>query len=317
MKRPDGFGGRQQAEGRQQAASPGRGNADRVKPRSTKPAARAATSRPSARPVARGEAPRKQPAAGKELRSASRERRRYEKVEIRRFTRRARHRRLGWLVAIGIAGVLAGLLTVAVYSPLLALRTIRVEGTAAVSAAEVSDAIAGQLGTPLALIDYDRIRAELDAYPLIRSFVTEAQPPSTLVVRITERRPVGSIPTPAGFSIVDPAGVVLSTTTERAPGGPLIDVGAEGVDSAAFQSVVEVLLALPDVVRTRVDTARATSKDDVTLVLSGVGQRVVWGSADRSALKSRVLADLIATQGENAKVEFDVSAPLSPVVRPL
>lgn len=313
MKRPEGFGGRQEAEGRKQAAPPGRAKADRVKPRSTTPAARAAASRPGVR---RGEAPT-QPAARRELRSASRERRRYEKREIRRFTRRARHRRLGWLATIGIVGVLAGLLTVAVYSPLLALRTIRVEGTAAVSAAEVSDAIAGQLGTPLALIDYDRIRAELDAYPLIRSFVTEAQPPSTLVVRITERRPVGAIPTPAGFSIVDPAGVVLSTTAERAPGAPLIDVGAKGADSAAFRSVVEVLLALPDAVRARVDTARATSKDDVTLVFSGVGQRVVWGSADRSALKARVLADLIAAQGENAKVEFDVSAPLSPVVRPL
>lgn len=255
--------------------------------------------------------------AQKEARAASRERRRYERREIRRFTRRTRHRRLGWVVALGIAGVLAGLLVVAVYSPLLALRTIRVEGTAAVSADDVTGAISDQLGTPLALLDYDRIRTRLDAYPLIRSFVTEAQPPSTLVVRITERRPVGAIPTSAGFAVVDPAGVVLSTSPERAAGVSLIDVDARGVDSAAFRSVVEVLLALPDGVRARVDTASASSKDDVTLVLSGVGQRVVWGSAERSALKARVLADLIAAQGEQARVEFDVSAPLSPVVRPI
>jgi cell division protein FtsQ len=217
---------------------------------------------------------------------------------------------------MGVVGVLAALLAVAVYSPLLALRTIRIEGSSAVSAEEVSAAIDGQLGTPLALLDYNRIRAELDGFPLIRSFVTEVLPPSTLVVKIVERAPVGTIATAAGFAVVDPAGVHLSTSPQRVPGVPLIDVGSKGADSTAFHSVVEVLLALPDAIRVRVDTARATSKDDVTLVLAGVGQRVVWGSADRSALKARVLEDLMATQGENAKVEFDVSAPLSPVVRP-
>lgn len=256
------------------------------------------------------------PRATKELRSASRERRRYEKREIRRFTTRARNRRRGWVVGIGIVIVLAALLTVAVYSPLLALRTIRVEGTSAVSPDEVGSAIDGQLGTPLALLDYDRIHTELDGFPLIRSFVTEVLPPATLIVRIVERSPVGTIATSAGFAVIDPAGVALSTSPQRVPGVPLIDVGAKGVDSTAFRSVVEVLLALPDAVRVRVDLAHATSKDDVTLVLAGVGQRVVWGNADRSALKARVLQDLMATQGENAKVEFDVSAPLSPVVRP-
>ncbi len=301
MKRPEGFDGRpQEPQSAAKAGAPPR----RTKARRDVPVA--------ARPV-----PARKPRAQKELRSASRDRRRYEKREIRRFTRRVRHRRLGWAVAIGVVAVLAALLAVAVYSPLLALRTIRIEGTAAVSADEVAKAIGGQLGTPLALVDYDRMKAELDAYPLIRSFVTEVQPPSTLVVRITERTPVGAIATPAGFSVVDPAGVVLSTSPQRAPGVALIDVGAKGSESAAFRSVVEVLLALPESLRSRVDTARATSKDDVTLVLAGIGQRVVWGSAERSALKARVLQDLVAAQGEDAKVEFDVSAPLSPVVRPI
>ncbi len=310
MKRPEGFDGR-----RPQADSGGsparRGRAAR--PERATPA-RAIPPRTTARSVT---VPRRPAGALKEARAASRERHRYERREIRRFTRRTRHRRLGWVVALGIVGVLVGLLAVAIYSPLLALRTIRVEGTAAVSAEAVTAAVSDQLGTPLALLDYDRIRARLDASPLIRSFVTEAQPPSTLVVRITERRPVGAIPTSAGFAVVDPAGVVLSTSPGRVAGVPLIDVEAMGVESAAFRSVVEVLLALPVDVRARVDTASASSKDDVTLVLSGVGQRVVWGSAERSALKARVLADLIAAQGENARVEFDVSAPLSPVVRPI
>ena len=224
MKRPEGFDGR-----RPQADSGGsparRGRAAR--PERATPA-RAIPPRTTARSVT---VPRRPAGALKEARAASRERHRYERREIRRFTRRTRHRRLGWVVALGIVGVLVGLLAVAIYSPLLALRTIRVEGTAAVSAEAVTAAVSDQLGTPLALLDYDRIRARLDASPLIRSFVTEAQPPSTLVVRITERRPVGAIPTSAGFAVVDPAGVVLSTSPGRVAGVPLIDVEAMGVES--------------------------------------------------------------------------------------
>jgi cell division protein FtsQ len=44
---------------------------------------------------------------------------------------------------------------------------------------------------------------------------------------------------------------------------------------------------------------------------------VVWGSADESDLKARVLAALMATQDANARVEYDVSAPLSAVIRPV
>lgn len=255
------------------------------------------------------------PVAKKELRVAARQRRRYEKSEIRRFTKRSRHRRIGWLVGFSVLLVLAGLLAVAVYSPVLALRTIEIDGTAKVSAKEVHAAIDGQLGTPLALLDYDALRSELDAFPLIRSYVTEVVPPGTLKVHIVERAPVGAIATAGGYAIVDPAGVVLDSSAQRIPGAPLIEIGSSGTDSVAFRAVVDVLLSLPDSVRSMVDTAKASSKDDVLLVLAGVGQRVVWGSAERSALKARVLQELIATQSASAHVEYDVSAPLSPVIR--
>lgn len=255
-------------------------------------------------------------ASGASLRATARERRRFERREVRRFTRRARNRRLTWLVAVSVVATLIGLLAIAVYSPLLALRTITIDGASKVSAQAVKGAIDGQLGTPLALIDYGKLRTELDAFPLIRSFATEVIPPSTLKVHILERAPVGLISSPTGFTVVDPAGVVLETTPRRPNGVPLIDLGGAGTNSVAFTAVVDVILALPESLRTRVDIVQATSKDDVRLILVDAGQRVVWGSAERSALKARVLVELMAAQGANAHVEFDVSAPLSPVVRP-
>jgi cell division protein FtsQ len=44
---------------------------------------------------------------------------------------------------------------------------------------------------------------------------------------------------------------------------------------------------------------------------------VRWGSADKSALKARVLATLVATQDPNASLQYDVTAPKAPVVRSL
>ncbi|WP_349898205.1 FtsQ-type POTRA domain-containing protein [Parafrigoribacterium soli] len=253
--------------------------------------------------------------AAAEARKAARIRRRYERSEVRRFTRRSRHRRLAWLTAGGAIFVLCALVAIAVYSPLLALKTIRIEGASRVSAADIRASLKDQLGTPLALLDFAEIKTDLAKFPLIRSYVTEAVPPNTLIVHILERSPIGVLESPSGYTVVDAAGVTISHSTERPQGLPIIDSGSLKGDSTAFKAAVAVLLALPDSVAKRVGMVTARTNDDVTLVLDGVGQRVVWGSADRSAMKGRVLADLIAHQDPNTVVEYDVSAPNNAVVR--
>ncbi len=257
------------------------------------------------------------PVAERELKKAARARRRYERGEVRRFTRRSRRRRVAWLTAAITAVVLVGLVTVAVYSPLLALRTVTVVGTTRVDAAAVRDAVADQVGKPLALVDFARLKAELSHFPLIRSFVTETVPPDTLVIRVTERAPVGSVATASGFSVVDPAGVEIEKSADRPPSLPLIDVGETNAKGPAFQAAVAVLLALPPSVLGKVDSVTAQTNDDVTLTLTGAGQIVVWGSAENSQLKARVLVALMKTQSASSPVKYDVSAPTNPVVGPV
>ena len=53
--------------------------------------------------------------------------------------------------AIGIVGLLVAVLLIAVFSPILALRTIQVDGVSAIPASTVQRALSSQLGTPLAL----------------------------------------------------------------------------------------------------------------------------------------------------------------------
>ena len=211
---------------------------------------------------------------------------------------------------------LALLVIGAVYSPLLALRNVTVDGTSRLDSTEIVTAVSGQLGTPLALLNYDKMTSDLSVFPLIRSYVTEIVPPDTLLIHVTERQPVGSIASSNGFDLVDPAGVVVQQSAERLPGVPLINIAGASVTEPSFAAVVEVLLALPPELAAQVDTITATTKDDVTFTLVGVGQAVHWGSADESDRKAALLAGLVAVIGGSQAGTFDVSAPGNGVFRP-
>ncbi|MEQ1735349.1 MAG: FtsQ-type POTRA domain-containing protein, partial [Rhodoglobus sp.] len=199
--------------------------------------------------------PRPDAAARADLRPAARERRRFERAEVRRFTRRARTRRLGVAVVAGTVVTMIGLVLGAIFSPVLALREIRVDGTLRVSSADVLAAVDSQLGTPLALLDYGKITGELGAFALIRSYVTEIVPPDTLVIHIVERQPVGSMLVNGSYNLVDPAGVTVERSAERTVGVPLIEIGTAAASSAQFDAVVAVLVSLPPSLLAQVDVA--------------------------------------------------------------
>ncbi|WP_426182290.1 FtsQ-type POTRA domain-containing protein [Microbacterium sp. TWP3-1-2b2] len=236
---------------------------------------------------------------------AARARRKALRAEIRRFTQRSRRRRLIWLGAIGAVVLLIGGSVAAAYSPLFAVEKITVAGASALDAASVEAALSDQLGTPLALVSESEVKAALIAFPLIETYALEAKPPHDLVVRIVERTPIGVIESGAGFTLVDAAGVALSTTEARPEGQPVIAVDG-GIESDAFESVGLVVRSLPADVRATVTDVSASTLDDVTLKLSS-GLTVVWGSADESAYKARVLATTM--QANPAAREIDVSSP--------
>lgn len=210
---------------------------------------------------------------------------------------------------------LVGLVVIAVFSPLLALREVRIDGAVSVDAAALADVLDEQLGTPLALVDYGRIDDALQAFPLIRSYSTETIPPGTIVVRIVEREPIVVVQRDDGYVLVDPAGVVLGQSAERPASIPLITDRGSAIPNPGFDAAVEVLLAMPVDLRAQVDTVTASTLDDVTLTLVGAAQTVRWGSADDSAQKAALLAALRGIHGLTPGT-FDVSAPGNGIFRP-
>lgn len=245
---------------------------------------------------------------------ASRARRRALTAEVRRFTVRQRRRRRVW-IGVGAAFLVMVLGTAgAAYSPLFAVERIDVVGTSQLDVAAVTSALDGQIGTPLALVDDSAVKAALVRFPLVETYTLEARPPHDLVVRIVERTPIGVLQSAAGFTVVDAAGVALSTTPTAPAGQPLLEISGR-TDSDAFRAAGRVMRALPDAVRAQVTGVSASTPDDVTLTLGATGSRVAWGSADRSAEKAVVLDRLMAKSPPDRTKEYDVTSPEAGVVR--
>lgn len=250
----------------------------------------------------------------REVWRAARARRRALTSEVRRFTVRQRRRRAIWLGSIA-AVVLMTIATVgAAYSPLFAVESVTVVGAQQVDADEVASALSTQVGTPLPLIDDSEIKAALVGFPLIESYTVEARPPHELVVRIVERTPIGVIESSAGFTLVDAAGVALSTTQSPAAGQPVLVVTG-GVDSEAFDAAGMVIRSLPPEIMAQVTEVAATTPNDVTLTLGSTGTRIVWGSAEDSPMKALVLSTTMLSRPPGTVLMYDVSSPEAIVIQ--
>jgi cell division protein FtsQ len=245
---------------------------------------------------------------------ASRARRKALRAEVRRFTVRQRRRRALWLGAAASVVILALATIGAAYSPLFAVERVVVVGAEQLDAAEISEALEGQVGTPLPLVDESAVKAELVAFPLVESYTLEARPPHDLVVRIVERTPIGLVETRAGYTLVDAAGVALSTSAEPSPGTPVLSITG-GVDSDAFTAAGQVMRSLPEELRVQVTAVSATTPDDVTLSLGESNAQVVWGSAEESATKALVLARAMISRPPAGVISYDVSSPDAIVIR--
>ena len=269
---------------------------------------------PGAGPDAAAPVPDDAPLRLRDVWRAARARRKALRAEVRRFTVRQRRRRAAWLGALSAVVLLVLATLGAAYSPLFAVEQIRVVGTSQLDAAAVQDALGSQLGTPLPLVDESAVKAALIGFPLVETYALEARPPHELVVRIVERTPIGVVTTRAGYTVVDAAGVALSTTAAMPAGMPVLTITG-GTDSAAFASAGLVMRALPESIRTQVTAVSASSPDDVTLTLGGTNTQVVWGSAEDSALKAVVLETTMRARPPASVTAYDVSSPRAVVVR--
>lgn len=234
-----------------------------------------------------------------------------------------RRRLLAWTAA-AVAAVLAVIMAVALYSPVLAVKNVVFEGNSLVATETLEATLAPLVGKPLPQVTDAQVSELLGPIVQVKSTRIQARPPSTLVVQLVERVPVALLKNGQEYVLVDQDGVQLGATADQAEASlPLIDGGRAVIGEATFQAMTAVLANLPQSILKQLANASASSPDAVELKLTD-GRSVIWGSPSDMELKSQVLQALLnapqATPeaGKAAPVPakvFDVSAPRHPVTR--
>ena len=234
----------------------------------------------------------------------------------RRFTAGRRRRRRAWLTGGGVFVAIVLVVTGIVMSPLLTLTDIVVKGRDSVPEKIIIGAVSDQVGQPLVALDFDAIRDRLSSVPRIQSFTTEIQPPHTLVIRVVERQAIGFMEIESQLVVVDAAGVVIDTVSEKPVGIP--ELFGKSTTDIAFSAMADTLVSLPSSVRAKVASISAQTRDSVRFTLRSVGHEIVWGSPDNSAVKIVVMERALrVADRSNGVFEIDVSAPDNIVLQPL
>jgi cell division protein FtsQ len=237
----------------------------------------------------------------------------------RRRARRPVSARRRLLTALGALTLVAGVAAwVLLGSSLLAVRTVQVDGAVGLSTAQVVQVAGIGRGTPLVRVDTAAAAARVAALPQVSSVAVTRGWPNTVVVTLAERVPVAVVAAGGTRRLVDARGVAFDTITGDPPAGVVpLDVPHPGPDDAATRAALGALTALPGNVRGQVTGVAARTADDVTLTLTD-GRSVLWGSADQTERKARVLGALV-DQIKNGALDpaqtLDVSTPDSVVLR--
>ncbi|MHC1561684.1 cell division protein FtsQ/DivIB [Actinomycetospora sp. C-140] len=217
-------------------------------------------------------------------------------------------------------GLAAGLLLVAavvyvtVWSPLLDVRDVQVVGAAPDQTEAVRAAAAVAPGTSLLWLDGDDVADRVRTLPRTASVDVARDWPGTLVVTVSEREPVLAAPAPGGgVLLVDATGFGYRTMPARPAGVPALTL-PPGVlpspDEPGTRAAADVIVAVPASLRADVTEVRADGPFDVGFVLTGE-REVRWGADADNDRKAAVLTALLTRPGS----VYDVSTPDLAVVR--
>ena len=203
-------------------------------------------------------------------------------------------------------------------SPLLAVRTVQVDGVVALPADQVRQSAGIARGTPLLRVDVAAAKARVALLPQVARVSVALGWPDRVVITVTERVAVAVVGPPGERSLVDRTGVLFDTITGSPPRGVVpIDVAHPGPHDPGTTAALAAVTALPHALLSRVAHVAATDAGEVTVSLTD-GTKVVWGSGDRSAAKAAALDGILQQVGVGALAPartIDVSTPTAVVLR--
>ncbi|MGQ9537724.1 MAG: cell division protein FtsQ/DivIB [Actinomycetota bacterium] len=233
--------------------------------------------------------------------------------------------RRGFRVLLGacLLASLAALVWVYLFTGVLEVRRIEVEGNRRLGE-DYLRAISGITpGTHLLKVDAEAVKRALLAEPYVERVEVRRRFPDTVVIKVTERIPVGCIDQNGRYHLVDRNGVVLESAESPLEGIPMLTglvvgilfPGAQVVDPH-FGDLAVLLEEIPEELREGVEVAGYGEGDGYHILVSGT--RVIFGSAEEFRRKAEIalaaIRDLSPRYGPLSYV--DVTYPEHPAIKP-
>jgi cell division protein FtsQ len=220
-------------------------------------------------------------------------------------------------VTVVVLVVLAG--WASLLAPWATVQRVRVVGLERVPEEQVQAIGRTQLGSPLLLVDTGNLSRSVRELDLVEQASVRRGWPSTVTIEVTERVAVAAVPGDDGVLLVDSDGLRVDQVSQAPLELPviLVDLSADG-GPAAFRSALAVWNGLPEDVLVTVRTVGARGADGVWTQQVD-GSRVLWGSAGELGKKVEALRALWAlpkSARPASRIDYDVSAPRAPAVRP-
>jgi cell division protein FtsQ len=225
-------------------------------------------------------------------------------IRRRTGTRIGAVRRRWWLMGTVAVAVVAASAWMVFGTSVLSVREVRVTGSHIAGVERVRAAADVADGTPLATVDTAAVADRVREIPSVADVDVSRSWPSTLVIVVTERKPVAVVRSGPTYLVLDAGGVVFDQVATRPAGVLLLDVASPGPDDAATRAGLTVALALTPGLLTRTKQLVADSSTSIHLDLVD-GRVVIWGDAAQSEVKARVATSLL----DRAQNRIDVSAP--------
>ncbi len=232
-----------------------------------------------------------------------------------RFQQRAAEvRRRPWRLAgwgAAVVALVAALVWVVCFSPLLVVREVEVVGVPAAEVPAVSRLAAVPLGTPLARVDDGAVADRVRQLATLADVSIERSWPSTLVIHASPRVPVLVAKNPQGqLHVVDSRGIAYAQVNKAPRGVAMVNAASdEALSRDALLAAVAVVKVLPAPLQRQVTDVTVSGANLVTLRVRGT--TVVWGGVSQPEKKLTVMSALLKS---HPKV-IDVSAPDTPVTR--
>lgn len=219
-----------------------------------------------------------------------------------------------WAVVATVLVVLLGAGSWLVFSsPWFGVREVQVEGAEVLSDAEVRDVVGLSEGDALAGVDTDAVAARVEKLAPVADAQVRRSWPGTLVVRITERRPVATVQAGGEPWLIDVEGVPYVAADqggEQADGLLPLEVDNPSPDSLATREAVAVIAALDEPTKELVASVTAESAAQVTLELKD-GRGVIWGDSSQMNDKLTMLTAVLEHSGS----VYDLSSPTAIVIK--